>query len=85
MPQNKLASVSMFGMCFSELDKIESFEDVANSNVERFKEFFHAMLEQGVYFAPSAFEAGFVSDAHHQEEIDLTLNAIDKVFAKLTN
>ncbi len=73
----------MFGICFSELDKIESFEDVAASNIDRFKKFFHGMLEQGVYFAPSAFEAGFVSDSHHQEEIDLTLSAIDKVFATL--
>ena len=68
---------------FSELEVIESYDDVANSNIDRFKKFFHSMLEQGVYFAPSAFEAGFVSNAHHQEEIDLTLNAIDKVFTTL--
>lgn len=73
----------MFGLCFSEKEIIESFDDVANSNIDRFKKFFHAMLEEGVYFAPSAYEAGFVSDSHHQEEIALTLEAIDRVFASL--
>lgn len=74
---------AMFGFCFSEKPLIESFNDVANSNIEFFKRFFHGMLDQGVYLAPSAFEAGFVSDAHQQEEIDLTLKLADKVFEQL--
>lgn len=74
---------AMFGLCFSEKAQIESFDDVANSNIERFKQFFHGMLQQGIYLAPSAYEAGFVSSAHHDEEIELTLQAADKVFAEL--
>lgn len=73
----------MFGLCFSDKPSITCFNDVANSNIERFKAFFHAMLKEGIYLAPSAFEAGFVSSAHHDEEIELTLQAADKVFATL--
>jgi len=51
--------------------------------VERFKAFFHGMLDEGVYLAPSAFEAGFVSAAHGESEIEQTLAAARKVFAKL--
>jgi glutamate-1-semialdehyde 2,1-aminomutase len=53
------------------------------SNVERFKKFFHLMLEEGVYLAPSAFEAGFMSLAHSQENIQHTLDAARRSFAKL--
>ena len=53
-------------------------------DTEKFKLFFHKMLEQGVYLAPSAFEAGFMSLAHSDEDIDRTLAAADKVFAQLT-
>jgi glutamate-1-semialdehyde 2,1-aminomutase len=52
-----------------------SFAEVMQSDVERFKRFFHAMLERGVYFAPSAYEAGFVSAAHGEAEIEATLAA----------
>ena len=52
-------------------------------DVERFKRFFHGMLEQGVYLAPSAFEAGFVSSAHGEREIELTLEAARKVLRSL--
>ena len=50
---------------------------------EHFNRFFHAMLEQGVYLAPSAYEAGFVSAAHGEAEIDATLAAARAAFAKL--
>jgi glutamate-1-semialdehyde 2,1-aminomutase len=72
----------MFGLYFSETVPT-SFAQVSQSNVERFKKFFHAMLIRGVYFAPSAFEAGFVSAAHDEQVIQTTLDAAEQVFAKL--
>jgi glutamate-1-semialdehyde 2,1-aminomutase len=56
---------------------------VVNSNQDRFKQFFHAMLDRGVYLAPSAFEAGFLSAAHGDKEIDFTINAAKEAFATL--
>jgi len=73
----------MFGLFFSESEKVTCFADVMACDVERFNKFFHGMLEQGVNLAPSSFEAGFVSSAHGQAEIDYTLKAADKVFANL--
>ena len=72
----------MFGVYFS--DKIPtSLAEVSASNIEMFKVFFHAMLDEGVYFAPSAYEAGFVSSTHDDSVIAATIAAADKVFAKL--
>lgn len=73
----------MFGLFFTETPVVHSFAQVMACNVERFKKFFHGMLEQGVYLAPSAFEAGFVSSAHGDKEINATLSAAEKVFSKL--
>lgn len=73
----------MFGIFFSPEKSIQSFAQVMACDVERFKRFYHGMLEQGVYLAPSAFEAGFVSSAHGDREIELTLAAAEKVFATL--
>lgn len=73
----------MFGLFFTDRDTVTCFADVLACDVERFNKFFHGMLEQGVYLAPSSFEAGFVSAAHGKEEIDMTLNAAEKVFATL--
>ncbi|MBI2780076.1 MAG: glutamate-1-semialdehyde 2,1-aminomutase [Gammaproteobacteria bacterium] len=73
----------MFGLFFSDESSIQSYAQVMNCNVERFKLFFHGMLEQGVYLAPSAFEAGFVSSAHGTAEIDATLDAAERVLAGL--
>jgi glutamate-1-semialdehyde 2,1-aminomutase len=73
----------MFGIFFTD-HAVESYEDVQRSDVERFKRFFHGMLKQGVYFAPSAFEAGFVSKAHGEKEIAATLEAAAKVFKNLS-
>jgi glutamate-1-semialdehyde 2,1-aminomutase len=72
----------MFGIFF-DVDKVENFDHVSNSNVDKFNRFFHAMLDEGVYLAPSAFEAGFISATHDSEAIQTTLNAADKVFAQL--
>ena len=74
---------AMFGLFFSGEDDIHSFEQVMAGNIEHFRKFFHAMLENGVYLAPSAFEAGFLSAAHGDPEIELTLQAAEKAFAAI--
>ncbi len=73
----------MFGFFFSDIERIEFFEQVTQCDMDRFKTFYHAMLDNGVYLAPSAFEAGFVSAAHGDDEIQATLNAAQKAFASL--
>ena len=73
----------MFGLYFSGADDIVTFDDVMASDTERFKRFFHLMLEGGVYLAPSAFEAGFTSIAHGENELKLTLDAAERAFAIL--
>jgi glutamate-1-semialdehyde 2,1-aminomutase len=73
----------MFGLYFSEANNIVTFDDVMASDAERFKRFFHLMLEGGVYLAPSAFEAGFTSIAHGDKELQLTLDAAERAFSQL--
>jgi len=73
----------MFGMVFTDDGPVRSYSQVAAADVERFKKFFHGMLAEGIYLAPSAFEAGFVSAAHGDEEIDATIAAAGKVFRTL--
>lgn len=73
----------MFGFFFSEEKQISRFAQVAQGNMERFKAFYHGMLNEGVYLAPSAFEAGFVSIMHTDDDIDATLTAARKVMATL--
>lgn len=70
----------MFGIYFTDQKKIESLADVKKCNIPAFQKFFHAMLKEGIYFAPSAFEAGFISSAHTENEITKTLLAADRVF-----
>ena len=74
---------AMFGLFFTDQSRISSFAEVMACDSERFNRFFHAMLDQGVYLAPSAFEAGFVSAAHSDEDIDATIAAARKAFAKV--
>ncbi|WP_407292764.1 glutamate-1-semialdehyde 2,1-aminomutase [Stutzerimonas zhaodongensis] len=73
----------MFGLYFSEADDIVTFDDVMASDAERFKRFFHLMLEGGVYLAPSAFEAGFTSIVHGDHELQITLDAAERAFSQL--
>jgi len=73
----------MFGLYFSGADDIVTFQDVMASDAERFKRFFHLMLDGGVYLAPSAFEAGFTSIAHGEAELKITLDAAERAFAQL--
>ncbi len=75
---------AMFGFYFSKTTTVHNYNDVAKGNDELFRIFFHGMLKQGVYFAPSMYEAGFVSSAHELEVIEETLNKADTVMAKLT-
>lgn len=65
----------MFGFCFNGIDRVRCFQDVAASDEALFKKFYHEMLKRGVYFAPSMFEAGFISSAHQEVEIQKTLDA----------
>jgi len=73
---------SMFGVYF-RASPPSSFGEVMQSDKERFNRFFHAMLERGVYLAPSAYEAGFVSAAHGAPEIERTLEAACEAFAAI--
>ena len=72
----------MFGVYFSESIP-GSLADVSASNIERFKTFFHAMLDEGVYLAPSAYEAGFISATHDDQVVAATIEAADRAFGKL--
>ncbi len=74
----------MFGLFFSA-QTVTSFEQATQCNLERFKHFFHAMLERGIYLAPSAYEAGFVSAAHSEADLQQTIDAADDAFASLTS
>jgi len=65
----------MFGLFFTDKTPVRYFREVMACDVERFKRFFHSMLEQGVYLAPSAFEAGFVSAAHGAQDLEATIAA----------
>jgi glutamate-1-semialdehyde 2,1-aminomutase len=73
----------MFGFIFADEGPVRTFKQVTSANIEQFRQFFHGMLVRDIYLAPSAYEAGFVSAAHGQDEIDRTLDAADEVFAEL--
>ncbi len=73
----------MFGMYFSDDQNIHNFDDLNKCDENRFKKFFHSMLEQGVYLAPSAFEAGFVSSTHDEVTLSKTLKAATFAFSEL--
>ncbi|MBG6242136.1 MAG: glutamate-1-semialdehyde-2,1-aminomutase [Candidatus Symbiopectobacterium sp. Dall1.0] len=73
----------MFGLFFTDAPSVTCYQDVTQCDVERFKRFFHLMLAEGVYLAPSAFEAGFMSLAHSQQDIEHTIAAARRCFAQL--
>lgn len=72
----------MFGLFFSE-HQVNTFEQATQCNIEQFKRFFHGMLDEGIYLAPSAYEAGFVSAAHTKDDLQKTIDAAAKVFKTL--
>ena len=75
---------AMFGFFFTDSQEpITTFEQATACDAEKFKRFFHLMLAEGIYLAPSAYETGFLSTAHTDKEIELTLVAADKCFAQL--
>ncbi|GGX83598.1 glutamate-1-semialdehyde 2,1-aminomutase [Litchfieldella qijiaojingensis] len=74
----------MFGVFFTEQSQVENFAQATSCDAEAFRRFFSAMLDQGVYLAPSAFEAGFMSSAHTPEDIQATLDGAEAVFASMT-
>ncbi len=73
----------MFGIFFTDAAQVTNYEQATACNQAQFRAFFHAMLERGVYLAPSAFEAGFVSIAHGDDQIQATLNAAAESFAQV--
>lgn len=73
----------MFGLFFTDAPQVTNYAQVMACDVERFKRFFHAMLAEGIYLAPLAFETGFVSAAHSEADIVATLAAARKVLSTL--
>jgi len=73
----------MFGLFFTDAAEVTCYDDVTRCDTGRFKRFFHLMLEEGIYLAPSAFEAGFMSLAHSAEDIQRTVDAARRCFARL--
>ena len=73
----------MFGVFFTEAERVTTFAESAACNGERFNRFFHTMLKKGVYLAPSAFEAGFVSAAHSENDIADTIDIAAQVFTEM--
>lgn len=74
---------TMWGIFFSEEEKIINYNQVMQCDTERFARFFHGMLEEGIYLAPASYEAGFTSAAHTDQDIEDTLNAAERVFARI--
>jgi len=73
----------MFGLFFTDKESVNSFAEATTCDLEAFKKFFHLMLDEGVYLAPSAYEAGFLSAAHTEADLDATIAAADRAFSKL--
>ncbi len=73
----------MFGLFFTDSTSVTNFNETSQCDVERFKKFYHLMLAEGVYMAPSAYEAGFLSSAHTDEDVQATIEAAGRVFAQL--
>ena len=74
---------TMWGLFFSEEEKIINYPQVMQCDTERFSRFFHGMLEEGIYLAPASYEAGFMSAAHTDADIQFTLDAAERVFKTL--
>ncbi|SDI63335.1 glutamate-1-semialdehyde 2,1-aminomutase [Ferrimonas sediminum] len=74
---------AMFGVFFTTEEKVTRYQQVTQCNMEQFNAFFHGMLEEGVNLAPSAYEAGFLSLAHSDADIDATIAAAERVLAKI--
>jgi glutamate-1-semialdehyde 2,1-aminomutase len=73
----------MFGIFFTNIEKVTNFKESSECKIEDFKRFFHLMLEDGIYMAPSAYEAGFISIKHSDSDIEKTIASADKAFKQL--
>ena len=81
VPMMTQSAGGMFGLFFTSQSRVDNFAQATACNPDAFRRFFGAMLDHGVYLAPSAYEAGFMSSAHTPEDIQLTLDAAEKAFA----
>ena len=83
IPMATVAVGGMFGFFFTEAERVTNFDQAAACDLERFKQFFTGMLAEGIYLAPSAFEAGFVSSAHSEQDVADTVAAAGKVLSQM--
>ena len=86
MRSNKMGG--MFGMFFvkdADTPTPHDFDDVTHCDIEAFNTFFHGMLERGIYLAPSAYEAGFMSIKHSIADLDASIQAADEVLASMAS
>jgi len=83
IPLTTVVVGGMFGFFFTVAPQVTSYKQATVCDIETFKKFFHGMLVEGVYLAPSAYEAGFVSSAHSDADIQATVEAAGRVFAKI--
>ena len=74
---------TMWGLFFTEEEKIINYQQVMACDTQRFADFFHGMLEEGVYLAPASYEAGFMSAAHTDQDIEDSIDAAERVFARI--
>ncbi len=75
--------MGLFGLYFTEQKPVRYYREVMQANIQKFIVFFQKLLDLGIYIAPSAFEAGFLSLAHKAQDIDRTLDAFDEALAQL--
>ena len=83
IPLTTNSAGSMFGIFFTDVEKVVNYQQAINCNQAQFKQFYHGMLDEGVYLAPASYEAGFVSKLHDDAIITATLDAAHKVFSNL--
>lgn len=74
---------SMFGLFFTEVERVSNYQQAISCNTEQFNQFYHLMLDNGVYLAPASYEAGFVSAVHDADIIQQTLEIADKVLSQI--
>jgi glutamate-1-semialdehyde 2,1-aminomutase len=74
---------SMWGLFFTEAEQVTYYAQVMACDTALFNRFFHGMLEEGVYLAPASYEAGFLSSAHSDADLEFTIAAAEKVFSTL--
>jgi glutamate-1-semialdehyde 2,1-aminomutase len=84
IPMSINVAGSMFGIFFTDVERVTNYKQATNCNTAQFNQFYHAMLNEGVYFAPASYEAGFVSKMHTIDVVEATIEAADKAFKKIT-